>query len=56
MAAEGLRVKVQVFTERKINNESMKDQAELMLYGNWRRHMWLTISASPLRGCLLILR
>ena len=45
MAAEGLRVKVQVFTERNINHESMKDQAELMLYGNWRRHMWLTISA-----------
>ncbi|KAL0026084.1 hypothetical protein WJX79_008571 [Trebouxia sp. C0005] len=45
MAAEGLHVKVQVFTERNINHESMKDQAELMLYGNWRRHMWLTISA-----------
>jgi len=45
MAAEGLRVKVQVFSERNINHESMKDQAELMLYGNWRRHMWLTISA-----------
>ncbi len=45
MATEGLEVKVHVFTERKIDNESMKDQAELMLYGNWRRHMWLTISA-----------
>ena len=46
MSAEGLDVKVRVYTERKIDNESMKDQAELMLYGNWRRHMWLTISAA----------
>ena len=45
MAAEGLIVKVRVFTERTIDNESMKDQAYLMLYGNWRRNMWLTISA-----------
>lgn len=45
MASEGLEVKAQVFAERKISNESMRDQAELMLYGNWRRHMWLTISA-----------
>ena len=45
MASEGLEVKAQVFAERKITNESMRDQAELMLYGNWRWHMWLKVSA-----------
>lgn len=46
MAAEGLQVKVAVFTEKKIRNESMKDQAELMLYGHWRRQLWLSILAT----------
>ena len=46
MAAEGLKVKVKVYAERKIPNESMNDQAELILYGNWRRRMWLNLSAA----------
>ena len=46
MAAEGLKVRVRVYAEHKIPNESMKDQAELMLYGNWRRRMWLNVSAA----------
>ena len=46
MASEGLEVKVKVYAERKIDDESMKDQAELMLYGKWRRHLWTSISAA----------
>lgn len=56
MAAEGLRVKAWVFTERKIDNESMKDQAYLMLYGNWHRNMWLTVTATLLVGLATMLK
>ena len=45
MAAEGLEVKVQVFPERRIDNESMKDQAYLILHGSWWRSMWVNTLA-----------
>lgn len=56
MAAEGLRVKAQVFAERKIDNEAMKDQAYLMLYPHWHRNLWLTISATLLVGLATLLK
>ncbi|KAL3142557.1 hypothetical protein ABBQ38_002877 [Trebouxia sp. C0009 RCD-2024] len=56
MAAEGLPVKARVFTERKIANESMKDQAYLMLYPSWQRNMWLTAAATLMVGLLTLLK
>lgn len=59
MAEQGLQVKVAVFKERGIRQESMKDQADFMLYGNWHRHMWLSILAATvalLAGLLTLVR
>lgn len=56
MAAEGLRVKAQVFAERKIDNEAMKDQAYLMLYPHWHRNLWMTFTATLLVGLATLLK
>lgn len=46
MAEQGLQVRVAVFKERGISQESMKDQANFMLYGNWQRRVGLSILAA----------
>ena len=46
MAEQGLQVRVAVFKERSISQESMKDQADFMLYGNWHRRVGLSILAA----------
>ena len=59
MAEQRLQVKVAVFKEHGISRESMKDQADFMLYGHWRRQMWLTIlaaTATLLGGLVALIR